>query len=336
MPAGMQIAGAGGADEPDEHGLGIHAGYGETSLVLHLRPDLVDMTQARRTVPEHIAAMTHLGFNGTTAQFGWLSNDFGPDGVIGDPTGATAAAGAVLFDASVRRAVDVLTEIASFTHDGPRPDSRRRPRTDDARSMPAPREQGGGVIQQVPDEAWQLLQDWLPDNDDPERPVMTLATVDESGTPTRGRCCSASTTATASTSTPTRARARSRQLDARPGAALVLRWPEALRQLVVRGVAERADRAETDRAYAVRSPYLQRLAWVNTARGRAAPARRATSRVGRLRDHPPRARPARDAGSASWCARPASRSGPATRTPSAIVASTGLAASGWSRTELPG
>ena len=109
----------GGADEPDELGLGIHAGYGETSLVLHLRPDLVDMTQARRTVPSHIAGMTHLGFNGTTAQFGWLSNDFGPDGVIGDPTGATAAAGSVLFDASVRRAVDVLTEIATFTHEAP-------------------------------------------------------------------------------------------------------------------------------------------------------------------------------------------------------------------------
>ena len=119
MPAGVQIAGAGGGNEPDEHGLGIHAGYGETSLVLHLRPDLVDMAQARRTVPTHIADLTHLGFNGTTAQFGWLSNDFGPDGVIGDPTGATAAAGSALFDASIDRAVDVLTEIAAFTHVAP-------------------------------------------------------------------------------------------------------------------------------------------------------------------------------------------------------------------------
>lgn len=116
MPAGVQIAGAGGEHEPDEHGLGIHAGYGETSLVLHLRPDLVDMTLARRNVPEHIGAMTYLGFHSTPAQFGWLSNDFGPDGVIGDPTGANAAAGAALFDASVDRAVDVLSEIASFTH----------------------------------------------------------------------------------------------------------------------------------------------------------------------------------------------------------------------------
>ena len=115
MPAGVRSP-APAAHEPDEHGLGIHAGYGETSLVLHLRPDLVDMTQARRNVPEHIGALTYLGFNSTPAQFGWLSNDFGADGVIGDPTGANAAAGAALFDASVDRAVDVLTEIAAFTH----------------------------------------------------------------------------------------------------------------------------------------------------------------------------------------------------------------------------
>jgi len=119
MPSGVQIAGAGGENEPDEHGLGIHAGYGETSLVMHLRPDLVDMSVARRNVPEHIAGLSHLGFNGTTAQFGWLSDDFGPDGVIGDPTGADAQAGKVLFEASVARAVDVLTEIATFTHTAP-------------------------------------------------------------------------------------------------------------------------------------------------------------------------------------------------------------------------
>lgn len=115
MPSGVQVAGAGG-DEPDEQGLGIHAGYGETSLVLHLRPDLVDMTLAERNVPTHIADMTHLGFGGTTAQFGWLSNDFGPGGVIGDPTGANAATGAALFEASVVRSVEVLTEIATFRH----------------------------------------------------------------------------------------------------------------------------------------------------------------------------------------------------------------------------
>ena len=33
--------------------------------------------------------------------FGWLSNDFDPDGYIGDPTGANADLGKQLFEANV-------------------------------------------------------------------------------------------------------------------------------------------------------------------------------------------------------------------------------------------
>ena len=117
MPAGIQRA----DDTPgaDEHGLGIHAGHGETSLVLHVRPDLVDMSLAERNVPEHIAAMEYIGFNGTPVSFGWMSDDFGPSGVIGDPTGATAEAGAALFEESVTRSVAALTEIVAFRHAAP-------------------------------------------------------------------------------------------------------------------------------------------------------------------------------------------------------------------------
>ena len=118
MPAGVQVAGAGG-DEPDDHGLGIHAGFGETSLVLHLRPDLVDLSLARRSVPEHIGALRYLGYHSTPAQFGWTSEDSDPSGVIGDPTGATAERGAEIFEASVERAVAILGEIATFRHAAP-------------------------------------------------------------------------------------------------------------------------------------------------------------------------------------------------------------------------
>ena len=118
-PAGIQRAGRGVDGEPDEHGFGIHAGFGETSLVLHLRPDLVDMTLAARSVPEHLAGLRHLGFHSTPAQFGWTSDDLDPSGVIGDPTGATAEHGALLFEASVRRAVEVLGEVAAFSHRAP-------------------------------------------------------------------------------------------------------------------------------------------------------------------------------------------------------------------------
>ena len=63
--------------------------------------------------------MEYIGFNGTPVSFGWLSNDFGPSGVIGDPTGASAEAGAVIFEQSVTRSVAALQEIGRFSHAGP-------------------------------------------------------------------------------------------------------------------------------------------------------------------------------------------------------------------------
>ena len=105
----------------DEHGLGIHAGAAETSVVLHLRPDLVDLTLAERWVPEHLADFELIGFNARPVSFGWLSDDFGTPGVVGDPTQATREYGAMLYEASVAQAVASLQEIARFSHPpGPR------------------------------------------------------------------------------------------------------------------------------------------------------------------------------------------------------------------------
>ncbi|MDQ4138543.1 MAG: creatininase family protein [Actinomycetota bacterium] len=115
MPAGVQSAGKGGGSEPDELGFGIHAGYSETSVVLHLRPDLVDLTRAERNVPEHLGRFRHIGFNGRPVAFGWTSDDFGTSGVIGDPTDASAQAGARMFERGVDFAVECLTEIAAFS-----------------------------------------------------------------------------------------------------------------------------------------------------------------------------------------------------------------------------
>jgi creatinine amidohydrolase len=113
-----------GADRPDgegldERGLSIHGGTAETSILLHLRPDLVDLSLAERSVPEHIADLEYIGFNAKPVSFGWLSNDFGPSGVIGDPTQATDAYGKSLYEFSVRQAVASLAEIAAFDPAGP-------------------------------------------------------------------------------------------------------------------------------------------------------------------------------------------------------------------------
>jgi creatinine amidohydrolase len=114
MPAGIVPAGDGRGTSPDEHGLGIHAGWAETSLVMHLAPDLVAPQLPPRNVPEKIAGMRHIGFNGKPVTFGWTSDDFGPTGVIGDPTGANAAAGADLFERGVTFVAEALTEIDGF------------------------------------------------------------------------------------------------------------------------------------------------------------------------------------------------------------------------------
>ena len=93
--------------------MGIHAGTDETSLMLHLAPELVDMSTAVRRVPEHLAGNRYVRFGGPVS-FGWLSNDFFPDGYIGDPTAATADHGKQLFEGSVTALCEALAEISAF------------------------------------------------------------------------------------------------------------------------------------------------------------------------------------------------------------------------------
>lgn len=97
----------------DELGMGVHAGRDETSVVLHLRPELVDMSLAQRSVPEALAARSRVTFGGDVA-FGWSSDDLAASGVIGDPTLASAEHGARLWAGMVQSAGDALAEVASF------------------------------------------------------------------------------------------------------------------------------------------------------------------------------------------------------------------------------
>jgi creatinine amidohydrolase len=103
----------GGESPADELGMGIHGGTDETSIMLHLAPDLVDMSAATRNVPEQLAANRYVRFGGPVG-FGWLSDDFGPDGHIGDPVPATAERGARLVAQAVDAFCEALAEVAAF------------------------------------------------------------------------------------------------------------------------------------------------------------------------------------------------------------------------------
>jgi pyridoxamine 5'-phosphate oxidase len=116
----------------------------------------------------------------------------------------------------------------------------------------------------LPAEVLAVLAEWLPDNDDPSRPLITLATVDTEGRPdARNVLLSEYSPGGFSFHTDSRSR-KVADLAANPSAAFAIAWPAELRQLSVQGVVERASSEEERAAYARRSRYLQLLAWLNS------------------------------------------------------------------------
>lgn len=114
-------------------------------------------------------------------------------------------------------------------------------------------------------EPWRLLREWLPANDDPHRPLMTVSTVGGDGAPdARTLLLSEFDRDGFYFHTDSRSR-KVDQLAANPAVALTLVWPETRRQLVVLGSVEVATAQELAAAYRARSAYLQELAWLNTA-----------------------------------------------------------------------
>lgn len=96
-----------------ELAVGIHAGDMETSVMLELHPDLVDMSKARNFQPAIDTLLRdyrHIRIGGG-AKLGWQSQDLHPAGVCGDASAATAAKGRATLDHATGQLVEVLTEI---------------------------------------------------------------------------------------------------------------------------------------------------------------------------------------------------------------------------------
>ncbi len=103
----------------DEHRFGIHAGEIETSMMLALQPERVDMSQAqhfRSSSQDRAAKFAILG-DGKSAKLGWQMQDYNPQGAVGNAAAATADKGRALLQAAGRSLAQVLVEIDQLPAD---------------------------------------------------------------------------------------------------------------------------------------------------------------------------------------------------------------------------
>lgn len=105
-----------GTVSEEEKAIGIHGGLIETSVMLALRPDLVDMGKAANFPSAQTGFardFTHLRAYGPHA-FGWTMSDLSPAGVVGDAASASAELGERLLAHAARGFVELLADIDRF------------------------------------------------------------------------------------------------------------------------------------------------------------------------------------------------------------------------------
>jgi len=101
---------------PDEHRFGAHAGAIETSMMLALHPERVDLSQARDFVSSGRARAARypvLG-DGQSAKLAWAVEDLHPSGAAGDATAASAEKGRAVLQASAKVLAQLLTEACEL------------------------------------------------------------------------------------------------------------------------------------------------------------------------------------------------------------------------------
>ena len=96
-----------------EHRFGIHAGEIETSMMLALAPQLVQMALAQNfasTSEDRAQKFAILG-NGKSAKLGWQMQDYSPHGAVGNAANASADKGRAVLDAAGRALAGLLAEL---------------------------------------------------------------------------------------------------------------------------------------------------------------------------------------------------------------------------------
>jgi creatinine amidohydrolase len=103
----------------EEHRFGIHAGEIETSMMLALAPELVDMKLAKNFASSsqtRAQKFVILG-NGKSAKLGWQMQDYNPAGAVGNAAAATADKGRTVLAAAGKALAQLLTEIDQLPAD---------------------------------------------------------------------------------------------------------------------------------------------------------------------------------------------------------------------------
>jgi creatinine amidohydrolase len=95
---------------------GIHGGQSETSVMLHLHPELVEMDRAENFVPLSVQIERESDILSPEggARFGWQAQDLHPKGACGDATKATAELGKMTVDRAATRLLELIGEIARY------------------------------------------------------------------------------------------------------------------------------------------------------------------------------------------------------------------------------
>lgn len=99
---------------PDERRFGVHGGDVETSMMLALRPDRVDMGQARDFVSSSQARAAQFPIlgNGRSAKLAWQMQDVNALGAAGNAAAASAAKGRAVLDAAAQQLALLLEELS--------------------------------------------------------------------------------------------------------------------------------------------------------------------------------------------------------------------------------
>lgn len=98
---------------PRELELGIHAGDAETSLMLSILPDQVQMEQAVCDYPQGLPEDSLLSMEGALP-FAWVTRDLTRSGVLGDATAATREKGDRLLESLSAGWVRVIRDVYRF------------------------------------------------------------------------------------------------------------------------------------------------------------------------------------------------------------------------------